>query len=158
LQRCLTKNDIESNSNATPWELGFQLLPAWHTTDAFEGDALMPVPKIEHEQLKQNYEQKLAQHFETQPEFWASKNVSKLEFYSNEGTANISGPGGRPPHSKGGLQVFLVDEKGKKLGFLWMRGSGTEPVFRVVVDWSGSREGYLELFQLHRALIQQSVI
>lgn len=158
LQRCLIKNNLESHSKVTPWELGFQLLPAWHTTDAFEGDALMPVPKIEHEQLKQNYEQNLAQHFEKHPDFWTSKGVTKLDFFSNEGTANISGPGGRPPQSKGGLQIFLINEKGDKLGFLWMRGSGTEPVFRLVVDWFGSHADYLELFRLHRELIQQSVI
>lgn len=131
-------------------------LPSFFTTDAFEGDALMPVPSIEHETLKSNYEQLLLNHFEDDYGFWDRLGVAKLKFVSNEGTQNIPGPGGRPSPGRGGLQVFCEDGEGHPLGFLWMRGSGTEPVFRVVVDWSGSEEDYDALLKLHRQLISES--
>jgi phosphoglucomutase len=131
-------------------------LPSFFTTDAFEGDALMPVPSIEHEVLKSNYEQLLLNHFEEDYSFWDRLGVAKLRFVSNEGTQNILGPGGRPAPGRGGLQVFCEDGQGAALGFLWMRGSGTEPVFRVVVDWGGSEEEYEALLKLHRQLISES--
>lgn len=142
----------------SPWERTFQMLPKWCTTDAFEGDALMPVPKIEHEALKTKYEQLLQHHFEKETAFWQKLGVAKLSFYSNEGIQNIRGPGGRPAPGKGGLQVFLLNAESQPKGFLWMRGSGTEPVFRVVVDWDGEPCDYLELLRLHRDLISQSTI
>ena len=118
----------------------------------FLSTALMPVPAIEHEILKSNYEKALQQHFIEQPDFWKTLEVDTLEFVSNEGTQNIPGPGNRPAPGKGGLCVWLVNS-GEKRGFLWMRGSGTEPVFRVMVDWNGAEDDYNKLLELHRKLI-----
>ena len=130
--------------------------PKWTSTDAFEGEALMPVPSIDHEILKCNYERKILQHFKEEGTFWRDLAVSEMRIVSNEGICNIPGPGGRPKNSKGGLQIFLVGAQGKAIGFLWMRGSGTEPVFRVMVDWSGSDQQYGALLKLHRRLIEES--
>jgi len=41
---------------------------------------------------------------------------------------------------KGGLKVLLKDIHGKHVGYLWMRGSATEPVFRIMADAKGSKE------------------
>jgi phosphoglucomutase len=131
-------------------------LPTWFTTDAFEGDALMPVPAIDHELLKSKYEQLIQNHFEDDYEFWDRLGVAKLKFVSNEGIENIEGPGGRPAPGKGGLQVFCLNGEGHPLGYLWMRGSGTEPVFRVVVDWSGAQQDYETLLKYHREWIVES--
>jgi phosphoglucomutase len=155
---CLQRSGLNETSGLSPWEKIFIMLPKWMTTDAFEGDALMPVPKIEHEVLKSRYEELLQKHFYAEPSFWKNLNVTKLSFYSNEGTQNILGPGGRPAPGKGGLQVFLQNEQEECLGFLWMRGSGTEPVFRVVVDWGGEPSQYTKLLKLHRELIEKSTI
>lgn len=130
--------------------------PLWTSTDAFDGDALMPVPKIDHDVLKRRYEEKLSQHFEGHSEFWSALGVASMSYYSNEGIENIPGPGNRPQPAKGGLQIFLMDAQGQRKGFLWMRGSGTEPVFRVMVDWPGEQKEHDELLALHRALITQS--
>lgn len=158
-ERCLQKSGLTmSSQDCSPWEKSFSMLPKWSTTDAFEGDALMPVPKIEHEDLKSKYETLLQEHFKAESAFWKSKGVAKLSFFSNEGIQNIPGPGGRPAPGKGGLQIFLLNEQEERMGFLWMRGSGTEPVFRVVVDWSGEPSEYEELLKLHRDLITKSTI
>ena len=135
----------------------FESMPNWISTDAFEGEALMPVPPVDHETLKCGYEEVLLSHFNSELDFWGKKGIKDLRFVSNDGTENISGPGGRPKDSKGGLQVFLEDESGNDIGFLWMRGSGTEPVFRVMVDWSGPQEAYEELLALHRSLIERAI-
>ena len=38
---------------------------------------------------------------------------------------------------KGGLKIIFKDEAGSPLAFIWMRGSGTEPVFRIMCDVRG---------------------
>ena len=139
-------------------EAVLKTFPFWTSTDAFEGDALMPVPQIEHDVLKTQYEALLQKHFAEEEEFWTNMGVHGISFVSNEGTVNISGPGGRPQPAKGGLQLFLLSESGERLGFLWMRGSGTEPVFRVMVDWSGSTEDYETLLACHRQWITESCL
>ena len=155
---CIEKSKLQFPDQVSPWEKSFALLPNWNTTDAFEGDALMPVPKVEHEVLKTQYEKLLGEHFEGQPQFWKSKGIASLKFVNNEGIQNIRGPGGRPAPGKGGLQVFLCDEHEHAIGFLWMRGSGTEPVFRVVVDWKGPEDQYKLLLELQRDLMARSAI
>ncbi len=130
-------------------------LPRWLSTDAFDEEALMPVPSIEHEVLKSNYEKLLLDHFANQREYWQGIGVDEILFYSQEGTKRIAGPGGRPSPGKGGLSVILCS-KGREMGFLWMRGSGTEPVFRVICDWGGDPCHYPMLISLHRALISQA--
>lgn len=135
----------------------YESLPKWISTDAFEGEALLPVPKIDHETLKSRYESLILDHFETEDDFWEEKGVTDISIVSNDGVWNILGPGQRPEGSKGGLQVFLQDDSGLDKGFLWMRGSGTEPVFRIMVDWSGGADEYRELLNLHRHLIEAAI-
>ena len=38
---------------------------------------------------------------------------------------------------KGGLKIIFKDKEGSPLAFIWMRGSGTEPVFRIMCDVKG---------------------
>lgn len=132
-----------------------KLLPVWNTTDAFEGEALMPVPAIEHNVLKSRYEELLSGHFEKHPDFWSELGVEELQWVNYEGILNIVGPGNRPAPGRGGTAA-LLRQKGKARGFLWMRGSGTEPVFRVIADWSGTPAEYRKLIELHRHLIEQA--
>jgi phosphoglucomutase len=34
----------------------------------------------------------------------------------------------------GGLKICLLNEMGREAAFIWMRGSATEPVFRIMAD------------------------
>jgi phosphoglucomutase len=45
----------------------------------------------------------------------------------------------------GGLKITLRDEKDNPAAFLWMRGSGTEPVFRIMADVRGGDKRHEEL-------------
>ena len=58
---------------------------------------------------------------------------------------------------KGGLKIILKDSLGNNSAYLWMRGSGTEPVFRVLVD-SKSNDGVKESYLLdwHTAMIKEA--
>jgi phosphoglucomutase len=131
--------------------------PNWYSTDAFETEAIMPVPQIEHEVLKSNYEKLFPQKFKEDNAFWQKAGIDDFCIQSIEGTETIPGPGGRPAPGKGGFKIELLS-KGTCLGFMWMRGSGTEPVFRVLVDWHQNNETAIELLNYHRKLIELSSV
>ena len=54
-----------------------------------------------------------------------TKEVKDLADYSQSGS--------------GGLKIIFFDEKDCPAAFMWMRGSGTEPVFRVMCDVKGDK-------------------
>ncbi len=43
-------------------------------------------------------------------------------------------------NQKGGLKILFYDEQKKPVAFIWMRPSGTEPVFRIMCDARGQEE------------------
>lgn len=145
-----------TNCKATSIPEMLNCLPVWKTTDAFDSDALMPVPKVPHESLKRNWEGLVMKHFEEEPLFWESLGVKSVSIVSYEGSRMITGPGGRPEPGKGGIAARFMGEN-RNLGFFWMRGSGTEPVFRLVVNWGGDPAVYPRLLQLHRSLISKAI-
>jgi phosphoglucomutase len=48
----------------------------------------------------------------------------------------------------GGLKIYFNNSAGKPIASIWMRGSATEPVFRIIADAEGSDR------QLERGLIE----
>ncbi|MDD3822811.1 MAG: phosphoglucomutase, partial [Sphaerochaetaceae bacterium] len=61
------------------------------------------------------------------------------------------------PPMRGGLKIIFADRLGNDSDFIWMRGSGTEPVFRIMADASGndrSRHDYLLAWQ--RSLVESA--
>ncbi|NLJ45873.1 MAG: hypothetical protein GX430_04870, partial [Treponema sp.] len=56
---------------------------------------------------------------------------------------------------KGGLRIQFRDGSGLPSGFLWMRGSGTEPVLRIMADLRGrDPEGEAWLLEWQRELVK----
>ena len=53
-----------------------------------------------------------------------------------------------PPRAGGALKVSFINKAGTASACIWMRGSGTEPVFRVMADVAGSDT------RIERALIE----
>ena len=55
------------------------------------------------------------------------------------------------------LLIVFKDTNGDALAFIWMRGSGTEPVFRILCDVKGNKpEMEKELLQWETELIQKA--
>lgn len=132
------------------------VFPAWRTTDAFEPEALMRLPELDQDGLKSRYEALLQEHFRVRRDFWKRAGIDALDFVNYEGAKAIPGPGNRTPPARGSLSVVLRSGN-EDLGFMCMRASGTEPVFRVLVDWGGAPEIYPELLALHREMIGKAV-
>jgi len=68
-----------------------------------------------------------------------------------------TGPDVRKAALNGGLKVVFRDRMQRDAGFLWMRGSGTEPIFRLMAEIRGVRpEAEAALTAWHRAMISEA--
>ncbi len=133
-------------------------LPLFTTTSAYEERAIMRIKTDDHGLLKERYERLFAERWQRiQQDLLARKfPIERWEIVNYEGTATRPGAGNRDGNGnqRGGLKVILFDNEQKPKAFLWMRGSGTEPVFRVLVDVEGEKPGVEELLlNLHREMI-----
>lgn len=114
-------------------------LPSYTTTGVSEKRAVLHIETKDHEILKSRF-QKI---FETQWESKKSELKEKFNIYTFEGvitngtkeTRNVSN---WSLSKKGGLKIIFYDEKSEPEAFIWMRGSGTEPVFRIMCDVKGN--------------------
>ncbi len=136
-------------------------LPRYTTTGVYEERAIMRISTQDHGVLKKNYERLLVERW---PELKASLGVNnfaakKYAIINYEGTVTRPGAGNRDQGGaqRGGLKVILTGLENTQTAFLWMRGSGTEPVFRILVDVEGDRPDIEELLlNWHRELIREA--
>ena len=67
------------------------------------------------------------------------------------------GPAYRSGKETGGLKILFQDESGKDTAYIWMRGSKTEPVFRILADVEGESPKFEAwLLDWQRKLIQKA--
>ncbi|QEN05481.1 hypothetical protein EW093_12405 [Thiospirochaeta perfilievii] len=124
-------------------------LPAYTTTSAYEDRAILKITSESHATLKKNYEEIFLEEWETMKDELNSKfNIVSYTELNTEGTNEVlgTGPSTRSGAETGGLKILLRDKNQAPSAYLWMRGSGTEPVFRVLVDSKSSntdKEAYL---------------
>jgi len=113
-------------------------LPKYTTTGVSEPRAITHVKTTDHAKLKANFQKVLE-------EEWLKMSAifeSKYDFYSYEaiitnGTKETRNVTDFSLSGKGGLKILFKDKKENPLAFIWMRGSGTEPVFRIMCDVKG---------------------
>ena len=114
-------------------------LPAYTTTGVSEKRAILHINTQNHAVLKRRF-QKV---FEDE---WQKKRVNLLKKYgfasyeaiATNGTKETRGIEDYGASGKGGLKITFYNEKTQPLAFIWMRGSGTEPVFRIMCDVKGA--------------------
>lgn len=131
-------------------------LPAFITTSAYEQRALLHIQTKDQEELKTRYEKGLARVWEEDQQFFRSLGITSYREINTIGTEAHEGAGkhAREASSTGGLKILFYDKHQQPTDFIWMRGSKTEPVFRVLADCEGSdptREQ--KLLDLHKKLI-----
>ncbi|MCK4543838.1 MAG: hypothetical protein KAU17_16520, partial [Spirochaetales bacterium] len=76
-----------------------------------------------------------------------------------EGTRAKEGVGSqfRSGEERGGLKILFHDSQGRDCAYIWMRGSGTEPVFRILADVKGDYPEKEEwLLSWHRKIIEEA--
>lgn len=134
-------------------------LPKYTTTDAFSNDAKLHV-KSSHKDLKNHYEKLFKEFFEKEKEYLDTNyGISSYKVFQMEGTSCKEGIGEefRSSPYKGGLKVVFYTKDNQAQAFMWMRGSGTEPVFRILIDCKGTNYNlYKYLLSIHTDLILKS--
>lgn len=130
-------------------------LPAWTTTSVFETRAALTIKRKTPIELKQTF-------FANLPQFWDSV-LSVLQQQWNSLSYEVLQSSGTTETSivlmeqigKGGLKI-LIKNQDTPIGFLWMRESGTEPLFRIMADIQGdSPQLEAELLELLTQAIQR---
>ena len=120
-----------------------ETLPKYATTGVSEPRAILHIKTEDHAKLKLNFQSV----FE---EEWAAKKAElkeKYKFFGYEVIATVRTQEIRNVidysiSGKGGLKVQFFGEDKTPLAFIWMRGSGTEPVFRIMADVKSSVPDY----------------
>lgn len=135
-------------------------LPQFQTTSAFEPQAKLSIRSSDHGALKSEYERVFkASWGGKKAELSARFGIRSWVVINYEGINETHGVGSgfRSGAERGGFKVLFKDEIGTPIAFLWMRGSGTEPVFRVMADVeSSSPEDEAYLLDWHVAMIREA--
>jgi phosphoglucomutase len=133
-------------------------LPPFTTTSAFEENALMKIQSESQGRLKANYENNFITQWNKNKD--TLKNLLAIESWveiNHEGSESKEGigPSFRSGAEKGGLKILFRDKEDNNVAYIWMRGSGTEPVFRVLADVQGdNRDGEQFLLNWQREMIR----
>jgi len=133
-------------------------LPPFITTPAYHKDAVLRIKSKDHGALKDRYQKVFLREWEGQKDELKTRfYIYKWEAIAYNGTAEKRklyrfGDAGR-----GGLKILFFDSEDKETAYIWMRGSATEPVFRIMADVSGS-EASLEkwLLDWQRKMIMEA--
>lgn len=127
------------------------LLPKYTTTGSYSSVAKMNIKNASIKDLKINYEKEFISQW---PQIKKDYNFYSYKLIKNEGIVEQTGDLGI---STGGSKIEFYDENNNFIAYIWMRPSGTEPVFRVSCDVKNdNKELHDSLIKLHRSLIEKS--
>ena len=133
-------------------------LPAFITTGAYTEDAVLKVKTSDHGLLKDKYQKIFQRDWEEKKTSLMKYGISKWEAISYNGIEERRGITRFGDAGRGGLKIEFSGSNEKiKTACIWMRGSGTEPVFRVMADAEGP-DPYLErmLIDWQRKMVQEA--
>ena len=130
-------------------------LPEYTTTGVSEGRAVLHIKTNDHAQLKKAYQNVFEREWNAKKQELREKyGISSYIAISNNGTKQTDDISDFSVSKKGGLKILFKDESGKPVAYIWMRGSGTEPVFRVLCDVKGKKPSEeAELLEWHSQMI-----
>jgi phosphoglucomutase len=120
-------------------------LPAFSTTGAYSEEAVLKVKTADHGVLKDRYQKIFLRDWEAKKEALLKRfGISGWEAIAYNGTEERRGIAKFGEAGRGGLKIEFQGRS----ACMWMRGSGTEPVFRIMADGEGPDP------QLERTLIE----
>ncbi len=136
------------------------MLPSYTTSETSDPMGMVRGITGSHQAIKNHYESIFEIRWREEfKEEWRERGVETYRFVQTEGVEQRIGRGDsfRSGKMSGGLKVELLDNKGGLLGFLWLRGSGTEPMWRILVDFVGECEEWAtHLLKCQREMIESA--
>jgi phosphoglucomutase len=113
-------------------------IPPFVTTPAYNKDAVMQIKTHDHAELKDKYQKVFLREWEEQKDKLKQRfGICSWEARAYNGTAEKKNLLRFGEAGRGGLKVLFFDSEGAETAFIWMRGSATEPVFRIMADAEG---------------------
>jgi phosphoglucomutase len=113
-------------------------LPAFVTTETISSDAILNVKTLDHGLLKGKYQKIFTREWEEKKSFLRETyGISNWDAIAYNGTEEKRGISSFAEAGRGGLKIEFSNLSGEAAAFIWMRGSGTEPVFRIMADAVG---------------------
>jgi len=117
-------------------------LPPFVTTPVYNKDALLQIKTKDHAALKDRYREVFLREWEERKEqLKNSFGICGWEAIAYNGTAQRRNLIRFGEAGRGGLKILFFNGEGTETAFIWMRGSATEPVFRIMADAEGDDAG-----------------
>lgn len=113
-------------------------LPPWATTSVFEPRAALKVASQDKRALKERYAGIFMEEWKKRVEELNLRySIVEWKAFATQGIAETEVGEDFGASGSGGLRIVMFGPGGQPKAFLWMRGSGTEPVFRIMADVAG---------------------
>ena len=110
-------------------------LPLFSSTPTYHKDAIMSINTQDHALLKDRYQKIFIREWEQQKdELKVRFGFSSWEAIAYNGITETRNLEQFAIAKKGGLKILFMNDADKEIAFIWMRGSATEPVFRIMAD------------------------
>jgi len=114
-------------------------LPDFVTTAVHSPEAILKITSTDHCAIKRKYQKIFIHQWEERKsELAARYGIHRWEAAGYNGITEQKGIADFGTAGKGGLKICFFDTGDKTIASLWMRGSATEPVFRVMADAEGT--------------------
>jgi phosphoglucomutase len=138
---------LSRRGGACPGEFGLSeiiaSLPPFITTGAYEEKAILKVKTRDHGQLKDRYQKVFLEEWENRKEELREKyGIVSWDAAAYNGTKERRGIKRFGEAGRGGLKLHFLNGDGLAVAAIWMRGSATEPVFRVMADVEGGNRDF----------------
>lgn len=131
------KCGIKYNPDYTLTDI-LETLPKYTTTGVSEPRAVLHVNNTNHSELKAKFQEIFEKEWDAKKSELSKKyGITSWECNITNGTKESKNTKDFSLSGKGGLKVLFKDKDNNSVAFIWMRGSGTEPVFRVMCDVKG---------------------
>jgi len=116
-------------------------LPQFVSTSAYSDSAVLRISTKDHALLKEKYQEIFLRDWEKQKDEMKTRyGICGWEAIAYNGLNEKRNPAKFAEALRGGLKICFKDGKDREIAYIWMRGSATEPVFRIMADTEGSGE------------------
>ena len=151
------KAGIEYKTDFTLTDV-LESLPVYTTTGVSEPRAILKVKKTDHAALKAAFQKVFESEWEKKKaDLKKQYGIAGYEAVITNGTKETRDVSDYSLSGKGGLKIIFKDDADSPVAFIWMRGSGTEPVFRIMCDVKGDNaEEEKALLELETELIKKA--
>ena len=106
-------------------------------SDDVENVLMYKLLLVYHAALKTAFQKIFQEQWKAQKVFLENYGITSFEAVITNGTKETRNVTDYSQSGKGGLKILFKNSRMENLAFIWMRGSGTEPVFRIMCDVKG---------------------